>query len=31
MIWHDIKNNTLDQTGAFFAYVKNVKDTYPKS
>ena len=31
MIWHDIKNNTLDQTGAFFAYVKDVKDTYPKS
>lgn len=30
MIWHDINNNTLDQTGTFFAYVKDVKDTYPK-
>lgn len=30
MLWHDINNDTLDNTGAFFTYLKNVKDTYPK-
>lgn len=29
-LWHDIDNETLDKTGAFYALLKAVKDKYPK-
>ena len=29
-LWHDINNETLDKTGAFYALLKAVKDKYPK-
>jgi hypothetical protein len=30
-IWHDIDNGTLDKTGAFYNYIKAVKDNSPKT
>lgn len=29
-LWHDINNGTLDNTGAFFTALKEVKDDNPK-
>ena len=29
-LWHDINNGTLDNTGAFFTALKEVKDNNPK-
>ena len=29
-LWHDINNGTLDNTGAFFTGLKEVKDDNPK-
>ena len=29
-LWHDINNGTLDNTGAFFTALKEVKDNHPK-
>jgi hypothetical protein len=30
MIYNDIKNGTLDQTGEFYKHILNVKETCPK-
>lgn len=30
LLWHDIDNNTLDQSGQFYAFIKGVKDQNPK-
>ena len=30
LIWHDINNGTLDETGDFFTALKTVKDDNPK-
>ena len=29
-LFHDIKNDTLDQTGEFFTSIKAIKDSHPK-
>ena len=30
LLFHDIENGTLDQTGDFYNYLKRVKDMHPK-
>lgn len=30
MLWHDINNDTLDKTGAFYNYIKEIKEKNPK-
>ena len=30
-LWHDIDEGKLDKNGEFYKYIKNVKDTFPKS
>ena len=30
-LWHDIDEVKLDKNGEFYKYIKNVKDTFPKS
>jgi hypothetical protein len=30
MIWRDINNNTLDKTGEFYSFIKNIKESNPK-
>lgn len=30
MLWHDINNGTLDQTGVFYNHIKSIKDAHPK-
>lgn len=29
-LWHDIDNNTLDSTGAFYTLIAEIKNKYPK-
>jgi len=29
-LWHDIDNNTVDKTGAFYNLIKNIKTSFPK-
>jgi hypothetical protein len=30
MLWHDIEAGTLDKTGSFYLFIKQVKDSFPK-
>jgi len=30
MLWHDINDGALDQTGVFYTHIKTVKDNNPK-
>lgn len=30
MLWHDIEAGTLDKTGGFYTFIKEVKDANPK-
>lgn len=30
MLWHDIKNGTLDTSGEFYSAIQDVKNTYQK-
>lgn len=30
LLWHDINNGTLNETGGFYTFIKAVKDSNPK-